>query len=314
MKVAIFGAAGTVGRAVAREISRRGNEVRVVGRSAAKLQEAFGNGYEIHAADVSREKDVVQVCTGVDAIVYTLGLPYSAKAFEAYPPMMRLAVAAARDAGVRRMLLVTNVYPYGLPRTPRVAETHPREPVSTKGRYRKEQEDILLSADGDGGLRTTSLRLPDFYGPHAELSFGNLVIDSAVRRKPASLLGPVDKPHEFVFTPDVAPVICDLMEREEACGEAYNFAGPGPISIKEFAEKVYAAAGVPFKMRVAGPRLVRVLGIFSSLMRELSEMSHLLTHPVLLDDTKLHRLLPNVRKTSYEDGIRLTLELYRGRG
>jgi nucleoside-diphosphate-sugar epimerase len=312
MKVAIFGAAGTIGRAVAAELARRGHGVRAVGRSESRLREAFGNGAtEVVAADVSEATGCARACAGADAIVYTLGLPYTTRAFGAYPPMMRMAVAAARDAGTGRLVLISNVYPYGRPRTARVAETHSREPTAVKGRLRKEQEDIALEAHDPPRLLTTSLRLPDFYGPHAALSLGNMIFESAIAGKRANLLGPADTPHEFVFTPDVGAVVCDLLERKSAFGQPYNFAGPGVISLREFAVKIYSAAGTPFRVRVAGPTMVRLAGLFSPLMRELSELSYLFSDPVILDDTRLHETLGHVRKTSYDEGIRLTLEHLR---
>lgn len=36
-------------------------------------------------------------------------------------------------------------------------------------------------------------------------------------------------------------------------------------------------------------------------------MHYLWTTPVILDDTRLRHLLPELRKTPYEEGIRLTL-------
>jgi len=44
-------------------------------------------------------------------------------------------------------------------------------------------------------------------------------------------------------------------------------------------------------------------------MREVAEMHYLWTHPVQLDDARLRRLLPNLPKTPYEDGIRRTVEI-----
>lgn len=312
MKVAIFGAAGTIGRAVAAELIRRGERPRVVGRSRGRLEEAFGNRAEIVDTDVSDLGGVPLAASGMDAIVYSLGLPYTTQAFASYPDMMRDAVNAARRTGVGRLLLITNVYPYGRPTAARVAETHPRQPVGPKGRYRKEQEDIALAAHEPGRFLTASLRLPDFYGPHASLAFANLIVQSALAGKPANLLGPADTPHEFVFTPDVGPVVCDLLVRDEAFGTAYNFGGPGVITTRQFAERVYSAAGAKFRARVAGPTMVKLLGLFSPLMKELSELSYLQSEPVILDDTKLHEVLPAVRKTSYDEGIRLTVEHLRG--
>lgn len=313
MTVAIFGAFGTIGRAVAGELLRRGYAVRAVGRSEARLLEAFPSGdVERVPADVATLDGCERASAGAEAVVYALGLPYTAKAFEAYAPMMRLAVDAARLAGVRKLILITNVYPYGVPRTPKVAETHAREPVAVKGRHRKDQEDVALAAHDPGGLRTLTLRLPDFYGPHADLSLGNRVLESALAAAPAQLLGPIDTPHEFVFTPDVAPVVSDLLERDDLFGQGYNLAGPGAITMRAFAAKAYAAAGAPLRLRVAPPWMVRALGLFSPLMRELAEMSYLQTTPVLLDDSTLCSALP-VRKTPYDEGIRRTLDHLRRR-
>ena len=67
---------------------------------------------------------------GVDTIVYAVGVAFPE--FDRHAPLMRTTLEAAVAAGVARLLLVTGIYSYGVPRTPRVAETHPREPESHK--------------------------------------------------------------------------------------------------------------------------------------------------------------------------------------
>lgn len=170
---------------------------------------------------------------------------------------------------------------------------------------------MLLAADDPNGLRTLSLRLPNFYGPNAALSVADGIIKAAIAGKTADLLGPVDLPQELCFTPDVGPVIADLLMKDEAFGQAYNFAGAGTLTWREFATELYKAAGTAPKFRIAGPRMLAFIGLFSGLMRELSEMSYLQTKPVLLDDSKLKRLLPSLAKTPYPEGILRTVEAYR---
>lgn len=315
MHVVIFGAFGTIGRAVTTVLRERSDAVRAVGRSKEKLRAAYGNdpGVELVAADVSTPDGCARAAAGADAIVYCLGLPYTKKAFSSYPGMMRLAVEAARSAGVRRLLHISNVYPYGKPQRATVDEEHPREPCAVKGRWRKEQEDVVFAAHEPGTLETLVLRLPDFYGPFADQSMGNMILQAAAAGKKADLLGPVDPPHEFVFTPDVGPVIAALLARDDGWGDAYNFAGAGTITQREFATRAFAAAGHEPKLRIAGPGLVRFLGLFSGLMRELAEMSYLQSDPVLLDDAKLRGLLGEVHKTPYDEGIRITIEHLRAR-
>jgi nucleoside-diphosphate-sugar epimerase len=50
-----------------------------------------------------------------------------------------------------------------------------------------------------------------------------------------------------------------------------------------------------------------VMGWFNPLMREMVEMNYLFQTAVIMDDSAIHRLLGNIKKTSYEDGIRQTL-------
>ena len=54
--------------------------------------------------------------------------------------------------------------------------------------------------------------------------------------------------------------------------------------------------------------MLRLLGLFNPLMRELVEMNYLQSTPVMLDETKLRGVLPNLRKTSYAEGIAATVQ------
>jgi nucleoside-diphosphate-sugar epimerase len=312
MKVAIFGAAGVVGRSAASVLIERGHSVRVVGRSRAKLEQVYGSAsnVEILPADLASAADLVRAATGADAVLYSLGLEYTKKAFAAYPGMMKVAVDALVKARVRRLLHISNVYPYGRPRARPVREDHPLEPSSVKGRFRKEQEDVVRAAHASGQLQTIVLRPPDFYGPGA-LSLTTQLFEAAAKGQTANLLGPVDTPHQFVFVPDLGTMVAELLGREDVWGEVYNVPSAGEITLRAFAEKVFAAAGRPAKLRIAGPTMVRIMGLFSGLMRELVEMSYLLSDPVILDGSKLDRALGGAPKTPYDEGIRRTLDSLR---
>lgn len=309
-KVAIFGAAGPIGRYAGMELERRGIPFRAVGRNLGKLQEAFGNmrQAELVAADLSDAGGATQAARGIDTVIYAVGVPYTE--FALHPKMMRVAVDAAQAAGVGRMALVTGIYSYGIPQTQKVAETHPRVPVSVKGHLRKEQEDILIAAGQRGALKSMIVRLPDFYGPHTH-SLASMIFEAALAGKTANWPGPASAPHEFIFVPDAASVIVELASRDDCYGEAWNIAGPGAISVLAFIQKIYQAAGREPKFRSAGRSMLRMLGWFNPLVRELPEMLYLQETPVLLDDEKLQRKLGQVHKTSYDDGIKMTLESMR---
>lgn len=303
MKLAIIGAAGAIGKSVADAYHAKGEHVQLVGRNAAPLQAMQATGDEVVVADVATEEGCFAALQGVTHAVYTLGLPYSKTAFAAYPAMMTAFIKAARRAGTKRIVLITNIYPYGKPQTPKVAETHPRLPCSVKGQFRKEQEDIFLAASGDG-LETISLRLPDFYGPNVAGSIFDGVIKAAIAGKTGNLLGPDQTPHEFVFTPDVGPVVRDLLESKKSVSGAFNFAGAGVTTQRKLAEAIYAQAGRSPKLVTLAPWMQQGLGLFMPILSELNEMRYLHQTPVLLDDAKLLSLLPGTKKTSYEEGVK----------
>lgn len=309
--VAIFGAAGAIGTAVAPELERRGVAFRVVGRSRQKLEQAFGKfkHAEIFPADISETRAAGAAARGIDTIIYTVGLPYPSH--NLHPVLMRATLEAAAAMKVQRLVLISSVYAYGVPRTSRVAETHPREPETRKGKYRKEQEDLVLGAHKEGTLKSLIVRLPDFYGPNADIGLANPIFRAALAGKTANWVGPVNATHEFFYVPDAGPVIAELASRDDCYGEAWNFGGPGEINSMDFITRVYRAVGRSPKYRTVSAGLLKIMGWFNPLYRELPEMLYLQETPVILDDAKLTKKLGAVRKTSYDDGIEQTLAWMR---
>jgi nucleoside-diphosphate-sugar epimerase len=307
-RLGLVGAAGAMGRSVGQALAGRGKAFRVIGRSAGGLEQSFRGlpGVERVTWNPEDTASVRIAVRGLDTLIYLVGVPYHQ--FDQHPVVMRQTLDGAIAEGVQRMVLVGTVYPYGMPRTARVTEDHPREPHTFKGRMRKAQEELLLEADAAGRIRGTILRLPDFYGPHIEKSFLHDMFAAALSGRTANLIGPIDTPHEFIFVPDVGPVLLDLADRPQAYGRWWHLGGAGTITQREFASKVFAAVGHAPRLRVAGKTTLRLVGLFNPLMRELVEMSYLHTSPVVLDDSALQRLLGPVKKTSYDEGIRKTLE------
>jgi nucleoside-diphosphate-sugar epimerase len=312
-KIALFGAAGAIGKSIAAALRSRGTAYRVVGRNAQQLQKTFGDDplAEIVTWNPDDLASVRAAARGIDTLIYLVGVPYNH--FELHPIVIQKTLDGAIAEGVQRFVLIGTVYPYGLPTTPTVAETHPRNPHTFKGKMRKAQEDTLLAAHNAGKIQATILRLPDFYGPGVDASFLHLLFQAAAQGGTADMVGPIDRPHEFVFVPDVGPVVLDLAANPKAYGTWWNFAGAGAITQQQIADQVFAMAGRRPKVRVAGKFMLRVLGLFKPFMRELVEMHYLLTTPVLMDDTALHHLLGDVHKTPYDEGIKITLDSYKAR-
>jgi len=133
----------------------------------------------------------------------------------------------------------------------------------------------------------------------------------AVEGGTANLLGPIDVPHEFVFVPDVGPVVARLAAAPGAWGKIWHLAGAGVTTQRAMVAEMTRQTGAPIKLRVAGKTMLRVLGLFNRMLREMVEMHYLLAEPLIMDDSALQALIGPVRKTPYAHGVRLTLEAVR---
>jgi nucleoside-diphosphate-sugar epimerase len=306
-RVALLGASGAIGKTVAEALRVQARPYRVVGRNREKLVKEFGGDplAEIVTWNPDDPASVRAAVRDIDTIVYLLGVPYTQ--FELHPQLMRKTLDGAIAEGVQNLLLIGTVYPYGMPLTYPVLEDHPRAPHTFKGKMRKEQEDLLLEADKAGKIHGAVLRLPDFYGPGVETSYVTSLFKAAATGGRAQLIGPVDKPHEFIFVPDVGPVVARLIEEPRAWGQVWHLGGAGTITTREMARQAFALSGRKPKWISANYLMLRLMGLFNPLMREVAEMYYLWTHPILLDDTALQELLPGIKKTPYAEGIRQTL-------
>jgi nucleoside-diphosphate-sugar epimerase len=135
--------------------------------------------------------------------------------------------------------------------------------------------------------------------------------NAAINGGTADLIGPIDTPHEFVFVPDVGPVVVRLAATPAAFGHIWHLAGAGVTTQADMVAEMERQAGRPVRRRVVGKTMLRVLGLFMPMMREMVEMHYLQTAPVIMDDTALQELIGAVHKTPYAEGVRQTLAAVR---
>ncbi len=310
-RMGLVGATGAIGKSIARVLDTQQIPYRVIARDEVQLRTAFpARQVDLKTWNPADPASVRSAFRGMETLFYLVGVPYNH--FELHPTLMRTAVEAAVAEGVRRMVLIGTVYPYGTPRTTPVTEEHPREPHTFKGRMRKEQEDILLAADAAGHLQGTILRVPDFYGPEVgDKSLVGSLFKAAVKGGTADLIGPINTPHQYAFVADVGPIALALAQHPGAYGKSWSFAGSGTTTQAELIALASSYIGHRIKYRVIGKTALRLVGIFNPIVRELVEMHYLQTSPVLMDDAGLRGLLEQLPRTSYAEGVRMTIEALR---
>src|SRR5262245_29607986 len=114
MHVVIFGANGQTGRLLTRRALDAGHSAVAVTRRPHGFPFADAR-LTVAGADARDTASTVGVVGGADAVVSTLGVPFSLHAIDTYSAGVRNIVAAMRESGVPRLIVVSSTGAYHYP-------------------------------------------------------------------------------------------------------------------------------------------------------------------------------------------------------
>lgn len=305
----VLGAGGATGGAVVRELAARGHAARAVARTAPADVAA---GVEAVAADVSTADGARRACEGAAVVYHCAQPPYTRWAQE-FPPLTDTIAAAAGAAGAR-LVLADNLYMYG-PTDGPMREDTPQHPVGKKGRTRAEMARRLLDAHGAGRVAVAIGRASDYYGPRGlQSAAGRTIFEPAVAGKRARWIGRLDVPHTLHYLGDLARGLVTLGEQDEALGQVWHLPAAEPLTGHRFLELVFEAAGTPPKVGRASKGAIRLVGLFSPLVRELGETYYQFDRPFVSDASKFITAFGAFEATSHADAVAETVAWFRARG
>jgi nucleoside-diphosphate-sugar epimerase len=313
----VLGASGSFGGAVAQELLRRHEPVRALARHPETARRALGESPDLDVieGDVQDAPAVARAADGCRAVVHGVNYPY-----DRWVPAMETATAnviAAARAARAGILFPGNVYGLGAQTGRLLDEDAPDAPCSRKGALRSKLERSLREATGDGRTRVLVLRAGDYFGPTVRNGLVDPIFGRAARGKAMQALGDLSIAHQWAFVPDLAAAAVDALAIAPRLApyEVIHFAGHLATSQRDFLRLVAVTAGYPrLPIRSVPWWVLRVVGLFNGVVRELIEMRYLFDRTVILDDTKLRRLLPGHRDTALPDAVRLTVDSYRTDG
>src|SRR5580698_11065630 len=105
----VTGATGNTGSVVARELLRQGQKVRVIGRSADRLQSLAADGAEAVACDVTDAAGLTRAFSGAVGVYAMIPPNMSSQNFTEYASQVSTATAAAIEkAGVRHVVVLSS--------------------------------------------------------------------------------------------------------------------------------------------------------------------------------------------------------------
>jgi len=247
----------------------------------------------------------------VGVVVHAVNPIYTRWEEEALP-----SAHAGMDVAERlgaRFMLPGNVYNHGAAMPATIDETTPQRPTSAKGRIRVALEDELARRAAAGRLRATVITAGDFFGAGRGSWFDQVVVRSLARGK---LVYPGDPGlvHAWAYLPDLARAfVAVAASRDAAPFERFTFPGHS-VTGDAFLASVERAAGALGVAPARGWRhgrrpwpLLRIVGLFVPLWRELATMSYLWRVPHGLDGRALARRCPGLATTPLDAAVLASL-------
>ena len=313
----VLGATGSIGYAVTANLLARGLPVTILVRNRAKADALFPNAptltiVEGDAQDAALlNRIVTDKRTAPTHIFHGINYPYD-KWFGNMDTVTQKVIDAAgpREAAQSRATIVFpgNIYNFGNSREPIREDSRPA-PITRKGQLRVEIEAMLEQAANAGKCHVLNVRLPDFWGPNVLNAGIQPIFEGALKGKAMPWLLNADIPHQSVYTKDAAEIIVRLMlQPDSSDGYAvWNYGGTTLPSMRWFFRQIAALTGKPLTVQVHSRLMIRFLGLFVPVIREVKEMLYLYENTVLLNDTKVRTLFPDFCETPIPEALTETL-------
>jgi UDP-glucose 4-epimerase len=308
MKILVTGGAGFIASHIVDRYLADGHEVCILDNLSTGRRENVPPQARLYEADIrdaaqvqaimAREKpEVVNHHAAQISVVVSLSQPR----FDAETNILGSLnlIQAALDHGVQKFIYgSTGGAVYGdvpaeaLP----IPETYPVHPISPYGISKHTVEHYLYLAQHNYGLRTTTLRYSNVYGPrqNAEGEAGVVAIftNRLLRGQTCTIFGSGAQTRDYVYVEDV--VEANRRALEAGDGEIFNIATGVETSVLGVVEALEAAWGGPVQVEHAPPRVGEV-------------------ERNCLDITKARRQLGWEPRVRVPDGIRRTIAYYRAR-
>lgn len=239
-----------------------------------------------------RGSDMALAAQGADVIVNGLNPPMYHDWARLIPQITDQVIAAGLASGAT-VLLPGNVYAYGNQPGPWGPDT-PHRPVARKGHIRAAMEASYRAATARG-LRVIVLRSGDFLDEAGKTTAMNMFHLRSLKAGKLTLGGAGHVQRAYAYLPDMARAAVALAERRKGLAAFADIPFAGlTFSMAELAQVLEAQMGRRLK-RVQFPWWVmRLLGPFWELAREMSEMRYLYDTPHALDPAPLRALLPDL--------------------
>jgi nucleoside-diphosphate-sugar epimerase len=189
---------------------------------------------------------------------------------------------------------------FGHPRYLPVDEEHPVSPVDVNGINKWAAEQLHLLYGELYGIRASSVRLTNVYGPRQRLrddlqGFLPIFVRRALSDESITVFGEGAQERDCLYVDDVVECLLLTARSAEAPGEVFNIGNDERLSLRTIAEAIVNAAGSGAVESVPWPHDRDAIDIGS----------------YYGDSSKAKRVLGWEPRTPFREGIARTIEFYR---
>jgi UDP-glucose 4-epimerase len=262
LPVLVTGGYGFIGGNLVRRLVELGADVTIVdalmpntGANCFNLAHVEGRitVHHVNMADENAMRELVRAkafvfnLAGQVSHVDSMSDPYSDLMMNCQA-QLGLLEACRKHAPGAKIVFTGTRQQYGRPEYLPVDERHALRPIDINGIHKVAGEAYHMLYGQLYGLRTTSLRLTNTYGPgqlmrHGRQAFVAWLIRRALDGEQIELFGDGRQMRDFTYVDDVVEALLGVAHRPEADGEVFNLSGERPYSLREFAEILLAVVG-----------------------------------------------------------------------
>jgi len=306
VRLLITGGAGFIGSNLARVALARGHEVRILDDLSTGFRDNLdGIDVDLRAVSLLDEGGVAAAVTGVDSVVHlgALGsVPRSIQdplgSHHANATGTLIVLDQAHRAGVGHVVSASSSSVYGLnPAMPK-GEREWVRPLSPYAVTKLATEQYTLAYQQSFGMDTLAFRFFNVYGPrqragHVYAAVVPTWIDALLAGEPLWINGDGTYSRDFTFVGTVCSVLLDAAERRVTYPEPVNLAFGTNTSLLELAGEIERISGRSADVRHRDPRPGDV------------------PNSQAVND-RLRALFPDIEPVSLADGLRQTIDWFRG--
>ncbi len=307
----ITGIGGFIGSSLARALVARGEQVRGVDNFSTGNRENIAdllNRIDFRETDILDLDGMHKACAGVDFVLHQAAIPSVPKSVLDPLASNRAnldgtvnVLVAARDAKVKRVVFAASSSVYGETPTLPKRESMTPDPISPYAVAKLASEHYLISFYRCYQLETVALRYFNIFGPRQDPSSpysGVLAkfITVMLRGEQPAIYGDGEQSRDFTYIDNAvdANLLACTAPAAQAAGQVFNVATGRRVSLNE-----------TFK-------LLQPLTSYSGQPKYEAERGGDIKHS-LADISKAEAALGYKPKVDFEEGLRRTVEWYRGR-